>query len=527
MGVRFSAPFSHFLVHFHPGILTSDHEKVFGHCGKQVYRNTDDLVVKSRSATEAKKAAPYRGKSCLLRDNKPLKFLKTILFEFSFTLLFYFSFDYNNLIIRGSILPNAMGKRYKYNFYRPSYFFLANFAWFLYVEMVCGCAVVAEVECPAPENPTNGRAIYTRQAYNSVVSYECNYGYSLVGDSTRRCGADRRWSGHKPACQEINCGDPGPLYNGWLENLEGGTLLGASVIFRCKEGMRLEGNASSVCQIDGHWRYPTPRCMGEPRAESYPSFRENGILAPCVVPKIINGTVWPRGVMSNSTDDPLTMSTDGAQTVPHGEQLMVRCEPRYEFLNNGTPVLCNNGTWTQIPKCQPESNKVLCVARCKRMPRVPRNGYVIAPKTDHGMRARFACRDGFTLRGQDVTECSYGNWSGEIPQCEEVYCPFPGYVENGKVMLVGNMGLYDYRPYVRKVTNNKQIMYDCDRGYVLAEGPPGATCLSGDWSPKQLPRCVPGKHPRLRWSRSVRQRRAALYAARLRALSSWSSEGSR
>lgn len=55
-------------------------------------------------------------------------------------------------------------------------------------------------------------------------------------------------------------------------------------------------------------------------------------------------------------------------------------------------------------------------------------------------------------------------------------------------MLVGNMGLYDYRPYVRKVTNNKQIMYDCDRGYVLAEGPPGATCIGGDWSPKQLPR---------------------------------------
>lgn len=32
-----------------------------------------------------------------------------------------------------------------------------------------------------------------------------------------------------------------------------------------------------------------------------------------------------------------------------------------------------------------------------------------------------------------------------------VYCPFPGYLENGKVLLVGNMGLYDYRPYVKKV----------------------------------------------------------------------------
>jgi Sushi domain (SCR repeat). len=55
-------------------------------------------------------------------------------------------------------------------------------------------------------------------------------------------------------------------------------------------------------------------------------------------------------------------------------------------------------------------------------------------------------------------------------------------------MLVGNMGVYDYRPYVRKVTNNKQIMYECDRGYVLTDGPPGATCIGGRWSPKQLPR---------------------------------------
>lgn len=96
-----------------------------------------------------------------------------------------------------------------------------------------------------------------------------------------------------------------------------------------------------------------------------------------------------------------------------------------------------------------------------------------------------------------------------------MYCPFPGYIDHGKVLLVGNMGLYDYRPYVRKVNitkqcnyycfygksvkfyldnyvfqvvNNKQIMYDCDKGYVLLEGPPGATCIGGQWSPRELPR---------------------------------------
>lgn len=31
-------------------------------------------------------------------------------------------------------------------------------------------------------------------------------------------------------------------------------------------------------------------------------------------------------------------------------------------------------------------------------------------------------------------------------------------------------------------------MYDCDKGYVLAEGPPGATCIGGSWSPGQLPK---------------------------------------
>lgn len=37
--------------------------------------------------------------------------------------------------------------------------------------------------------------------------------------------------------------------------------------------------------------------------------------------------------------------------------------------------------------------------------------------------------------------------------CQELYCSFPGYIEHGKILLVGNMGLYDYRPYVKKVND--------------------------------------------------------------------------
>ncbi|KAF5269827.1 hypothetical protein FQR65_LT05873 [Abscondita terminalis] len=334
--------------------------------------------------------------------------------------------------------------------------------------------VITAVQCPPPENPRHGKAIYTSCSYNSVVSYECKYGYTLVGETTRRCGADKKWSGSQPVCKEINCGHPGRLWNGWLENIEAGTGLGASIIFRCHEGMRLDGNSSTVCQIDGKWRYPLPKC-----------------LAPCVVPQVSQGRI---SLISQNTSGP------SSTVVQDGEALTVHCDPLYEFSLNDAPVVCNNGTWTNIPKCQP--------ARCKYLPKAPKNGMVIAPKMEHGMKARFKCKDGFELKGNIFINCSFGNWTGEYPICQEesilVFCPFPGLVDNGKILLVGNMGLYDYRPYVRKVTNNKQIMYDCDKGYVLSEGPPGATCVGGNWSPRELPKCTLGQHPRLRWSRKKR-----------------------
>ncbi|VVC93465.1 unnamed protein product [Leptidea sinapis] len=325
------------------------------------------------------------------------------------------------------------------------------------------CVLVTQVQCPPPEAPRHGKAVYTSCAYNSVVSYECKYGYRLVGDATRRCGADKKWSGTQPICKEINCGHPGQLWNGWLENISSGTGLGASIIFRCQDGMRMEGNGSAICQSDGTWSHPLPMC-----------------LAPCVVPHVSQGRVV---LMENKTQDNETQEHTqivGSSTmVQHGEIIVVECEKDYEFPSTSAAITCNNGTWTQIPRCQP--------ARCKKMPKYPRNGMVIAPKTEHGMKARFRCKDGYELKGNPIVVCSFGTWSGETPKCEELFCPFPGYIENGKVLLVGNMGLYDYRPYVKKVVNNKQII------------------------------CTLYKHPRIRWSRrrrsipdaEVRHRRSA------------------
>ncbi|CAG0888037.1 unnamed protein product [Darwinula stevensoni] len=49
-------------------------------------------------------------------------------------------------------------------------------------------------------------------------------------------------------------------------------------------------------------------------------------------------------------------------------------------------------------------------------------------------------------------------------------------------------------------------MFECQRGYKLTGGPPGATCLRGQWSPSTLPRCEPLTHPNLHWLNNRKKR---------------------
>ncbi|XP_050718385.1 uncharacterized protein LOC126999691 isoform X2 [Eriocheir sinensis] len=322
------------------------------------------------------------------------------------------------------------------------------------------------IQCDIPDNPRHGKASFNSVFYNAVVTYSCDYGYMIVGPETRRCGPDREWSGVTPSCKEIDCGHPGILHNGRLEGTYTSYNYGTEIRFVCNDNMKYEGyhDRRTVCQKNGTWSNPLPKC-----------------LAPCIVPTVENGR--------------LTNESQAGTLVPHGSVIRVVCNKTYEPSFTSVPSACYNGTWTHYPHCEP--------ARCKKLPRRPRNGMVIAPRTAHGMLARFRCKDGYILKGAVTTKCHFGKWTGRIPWCKVVYCPFPGYLADGRVLLVGNMGMYIYRPYVRKVRNDRRIRYECNKGYYLSSGPPGATCVAGKWSPSAMPSCSPKLHPRVRWTRSV------------------------
>ena len=57
------------------------------------------------------------------------------------------------------------------------------------------------VSCPVPANPPNGRVMFNSMTYNSLISYECNYGYMVIGETVRRCERNKGWTGLQPICR--------------------------------------------------------------------------------------------------------------------------------------------------------------------------------------------------------------------------------------------------------------------------------------------------------------------------------------
>ena len=65
----------------------------------------------------------------------------------------------------------------------------------------CNCVLRTAVSCgPAPKAPANGQRSVSGTTFGSTVTYTCNRGYPLQGDSRRTCMANGQWSGVTTRC---------------------------------------------------------------------------------------------------------------------------------------------------------------------------------------------------------------------------------------------------------------------------------------------------------------------------------------
>ena len=57
-------------------------------------------------------------------------------------------------------------------------------------------------DCGTVKAPENGFVNYPNGTkYGSVATFECSIGYTLIGDDTHTCQANKSWSNDNPTCK--------------------------------------------------------------------------------------------------------------------------------------------------------------------------------------------------------------------------------------------------------------------------------------------------------------------------------------
>ncbi|XP_065193220.1 uncharacterized protein LOC135824414 [Sycon ciliatum] len=103
------------------------------------------------------------------------------------------------------------------------------------------------VNCAVP-SVGNGTADSTMIRWGSNVSFSCNEGFLLVGDVTSTCTVHGNLTS-LPLCEAINCAVPS-VGNGTADS----TMIrrGSNVSFSCNEGFLLKGDTTSTCTVHGN-----------------------------------------------------------------------------------------------------------------------------------------------------------------------------------------------------------------------------------------------------------------------------------
>ncbi|XP_053374071.1 uncharacterized protein LOC123531452 [Mercenaria mercenaria] len=121
------------------------------------------------------------------------------------------------------------------------------------------------IKCPMLPAVSNGRHNGSTTIPNSlgdVVSEVCNHGYQRIGPDSTTCSTIGVWSNQLPVCRKIQC----PLLHEVENGKHNGSLRtphvpGDMIVSSCDDAYLLLGTSSTVCNSQGFWTDPLPRCQ--------------------------------------------------------------------------------------------------------------------------------------------------------------------------------------------------------------------------------------------------------------------------
>ncbi|XP_075058584.1 CUB and sushi domain-containing protein 1 [Mixophyes fleayi] len=294
--------------------------------------------------------------------------------------------------------------------------------------------------CGDPGIPAHGSRLGSELKVKSILRFHCEMGYTLIGSTERACLLNGSWSGIQPSCEAVSCGNPGTPTNGMIM-FSDGILFSSSVIYACWEGYKTSGLTTRHCTANGTWTGSAPECS----------------VITCEDPgPIANGIQLGKDFTFNKT-------------------VNYQCNPGYWKDPPATgPLMCGkDGTWNLTkPTCK--------AIHCSQPPHVL-YGKLEGSDYSWGSSVSYTCVQGYQLSSPTVLSCEgRGIWRGEMPQCLPVFCGDPGTPAEGRV----NGKSFTYK---------SEVSYQCRPPFILV-GSSRRICQSdGTWSGIQ-PTCIDPAH---------------------------------
>ncbi|CAB1421446.1 unnamed protein product [Pleuronectes platessa] len=301
--------------------------------------------------------------------------------------------------------------------------------------------VCEPLSCGFPKVPSDVTFKGEEYMYNNEIELSCQPGFLLEGKSVSVCQADGTWSHKSLTCVPARCGKPSPIPNGRVLGSEFG--FNSKVQYQCDEGHTLNGDSTRVCQSDGLWDTPAPRCD----------------IISCDPPEDIS-----HGFLNGSSFN-------------YDDVVEYVCFDGYEVV--GDPILrCSaQGLWVgAVPQCRP----------CVCAPPVVKYGVVLGRDRSCGDRVHFQCDEGYKLLGPPQAVCEKGGvWSPGVPLCGRGRCSVAPPTVPNAVLQGGSATFPD------------TVIYRCRPGYQM-KGYPHLSCgRDGRWGEPRIS-CEPvscGKPP--------------------------------
>nr|XP_060465550.1 sushi, von Willebrand factor type A, EGF and pentraxin domain-containing protein 1 [Panthera onca] len=419
-------------------------------------------------------------------------------------------------------------------------------------------------DCPSLEGTVpHLRTVSTDLKPGSKISLFCDPGFQMVGNPVQYCLNQGQWTQPLPHCERISCGVPPPLENGFYSAED--FHAGSTVTYQCNNGYYLLGDSRMFCTDNGSWNGISPSCLGEINLGKYcvrlfqlherllfPSSQSHSytLAGPDTIECLANGK-W-----NGSNQQCLAVSCDEPPNVEHaspetahrlfGDIAFYYCSDGYSLADN-SQLLCNaQGKWVPpegqaMPRCiahfcekppsvsysilesvskakfaagsvvsfkctegfvlntsakieclrggqwSPSPMSIRCIpVRCGEPPSIL-NGYASGSNYSFGAIVAYSCNRGFYIKGEKKSTCeATGQWSSPTPTCHPVSCSEPPKVENG------------FLEHATGRIFESEARYRCNPGY-KAVGSPVFVCQANrHWYSESPLSCIPlncGKPP--------------------------------